>query len=91
MPDFHPFRHYLEHLPPWDGRSDHILAMQVVGAGITQKLSPVYLGRALGEMGFRRVKYCGQRGYLVIERTAEEIRAVQRTMAAEAERDGDGQ
>ena len=27
VPEFHPFRHYLEHLPPWDGESDHILAM----------------------------------------------------------------
>ena len=23
-PDFHPFRDYLEHLPPWDGKADHI-------------------------------------------------------------------
>ena len=29
VPEFHPFRHYLEHLPPWDGQSDHILAMSV--------------------------------------------------------------
>lgn len=29
VPEYHPFRHYLEHLPPWDGRSDHILAMSV--------------------------------------------------------------
>ena len=28
VPDFHPFRYYLEHLPPWDG-GDHILAMSV--------------------------------------------------------------
>lgn len=28
VPDFHPFRFYLEHLPPWDGQ-DHILAMSV--------------------------------------------------------------
>ena len=27
-PDFHPFRYYLEHLPPWNGE-DHILAMSV--------------------------------------------------------------
>jgi len=26
VPDFHPFRYYLDHLPPWDGQ-DHILAM----------------------------------------------------------------
>jgi predicted P-loop ATPase len=28
FPDYHPFRYYLEHLPPWDGQ-DHILAMSV--------------------------------------------------------------
>ena len=29
VPDFHPFRYYLDRLPPWDGESDHILAMSV--------------------------------------------------------------
>ena len=29
VPDYNPFRYYLEHLPPWDGQSDHILAMSV--------------------------------------------------------------
>jgi hypothetical protein len=28
VPEFHPFRFYLEHLPPWNG-DDHILAMSV--------------------------------------------------------------
>ncbi len=28
VPEFHPFRYYLEHLPPWDGQN-HILAMSV--------------------------------------------------------------
>jgi len=27
VPEFHPFRYYLDHLPPWDGNSNHILAM----------------------------------------------------------------
>ena len=27
VPDYHPFRYYLEHLPPWDGESDFILEM----------------------------------------------------------------
>jgi hypothetical protein len=27
-PDYHPFRFYLDHLPPWNGE-DHILAMSV--------------------------------------------------------------
>ena len=66
-------------------------AMQLVSANISQKLSPVYLGRALGELGFRRVKYQGQRGYIVVVRTSEEILAAQRTMAMAAESDIGGQ
>ena len=30
-PDFHPFRDYLEHLPPWDGETDHIA---ILAAGV---------------------------------------------------------
>ena len=29
VPDFHPFRSYLEHLPPWNGEDDHLLAMSM--------------------------------------------------------------
>ena len=39
-PDFHPFRYYLEHLPPWNG-DDHILAMSVsvsVKGGVDQQM-----------------------------------------------------
>ena len=60
-------------------------AMQIVSANISQKLSPVYLGRAMGELGFRRVKYNGQRGYIVVPRTADEIQSAQLMMAGEAE------
>ena len=28
-PDFHPFRYYLEHLPPWDRKNDYILEMSL--------------------------------------------------------------
>ncbi len=41
VPDYNPFRHYLEHLPPWDGQSDHILAMSVsvqVKGGVEEQL-----------------------------------------------------
>ena len=57
--------------------------------GFEPKLSPVYLGRALGELGFRRVKYNGVRGYIVKCRSAEEMRSVQQAMAMEAT-DGEG-
>ena len=66
-------------------------AMQIVSANISQKLSPVYLGRALGELGFQRVKFNGQRGYIVVPRTAEEIQSAQMMMASEAERVDSGQ
>ena len=51
-----------------------------VRTNISQKLSPVYLGRAFMEQGFRRVKSCGQRGYVVELRTGEEIQRLQRRM-----------
>ena len=63
-------------------------AMQIVSANISQKLSPVHLGRALGDMGFRRVKYQGVRGYIVACRKADEIQSVQVSMASMAEPDG---
>ena len=49
MGEYHPFRQYLEHLPPWDGVSDHILAMsmsvQVKGGAEEQQLFAQYLKR----------------------------------------------
>ena len=66
-------------------------AMQIVSANISQKLSPVHLGRALGELGFQRVKLNGQRGYIVVQRTAAEIQSAQMAMASEAETVDSGQ
>ena len=60
-------------------------AMQIVSANISQKLSAVYLGRALNESGFRRVKYNGVRGYIVVCRNGDEIHAAQQSMAMQAE------
>ena len=40
VPDYHPFRYYLDHLPPWDGL-DHILAMSVtvqVKGGVEEQM-----------------------------------------------------
>ena len=62
-------------------------AMQIVSANISQKLSPVHLGRALGELGFQRVKHGGVRGYIVVCRSGDEMQAAQRSMAAEASAD----
>ena len=60
-------------------------AMQVVSANISQKLSPVYLGRALGEQGYRRVKYNGVRGDIVVCRSGDEMHAAQQSMAMQSE------
>jgi len=50
VPDFHPFRHYLDRLPPWNGEN-HILALslsvQVKGGVDEQMLFADYLTRWL--------------------------------------------
>jgi hypothetical protein len=61
--------------------------MQIVSANISQKLSAVYLGRALGELGFQRVKCNGVRGYVVVCRSGDEMHAAQQSMAMQAEKD----
>ena len=71
------YAHYHEHRP-------HIASFCGTG-NIAQKLSAVYLGRAFVDLGFQRVKSNGQRGYIVVQRTAAEIQETQRAMAAEAE------
>ena len=62
-------------------------ALQVIGTGITQKLSAVQLGRALKELGFRQVKYKNVRGYIVKQRTALEIQDALTSMALNSETD----
>lgn len=62
-------------------------ALQLIGAGITQKLSGVAVGRAFSELGFKRVRNHQARGYLVVERTAEEIRMYQCQQATNSEQD----
>ena len=57
------------------------LAMQIVGANITQKLSTVMLGRAFVEQGFRKKTYRNMRGYVVVRRSLDEMRSVRQMMA----------
>ena len=57
------------------------MALQVVGANITQKLSTVMLGRAFRELGFQSKTSRNIRGYIVIRRSAEEMRAMRQQMA----------
>jgi hypothetical protein len=57
------------------------LALQIVGAGITQKLSTVSLGRAFVEQGFARRTFRNVRGYIVVRRSPEEMRSLRSVMA----------
>ena len=56
------------------------LALQIVGAGITQKLSSVMLGRAFRDLGFEQVRTNSVRGYRVVRRSAEEMRSLRMAM-----------
>lgn len=29
VPEYHPFRYYLDHLPPWNGRDDYLLELSL--------------------------------------------------------------
>ena len=73
------FRKPLEHENSMFMTSSRVL--QVIGSGITQKLSATRIGMAFNELGFKRVRYHGIRGYLVMQRTADEIMAYQKSMA----------
>ena len=64
--------------------------LQIIGGGISQKLNPVMIGRALSELGFRKGRYKGVRGYIVCQRSADEIAAAIKTMAIEADTLQDG-
>ena len=64
-------------------------AIQIVGTGISQKLSPTRVGLSFNELGFQRVRYHGIRGYLVIQRTAEEMQAYQKGIILNNETEDD--
>ena len=57
-------------------------ALQIVGMGITQKLSTVMLGRAFVELGFERKTFHNVRGYVVVRRSPEEMKSIRQVMAA---------
>ena len=64
-------------------------AIQIIGTGISQKLNPTRVGLAFNELGFQRVRYHGIRGYLVIQRTAEEMQAYQKSIILNDDTEGD--
>ena len=51
------------------------LALQIVGSNITQKLTTVNLGRAFKTLGFEFRRTNAERGYIVVRRSAEEMRS----------------
>ena len=49
-------------------------AMQIIGGNTVQKLSPILLGRAFMDQGFQQVRRSHVRGYIVVQRDAQEIK-----------------
>lgn len=62
-------------------------ALQLISNGISQKLSSVNVGRAFSDLGFKRVRTNSCRGFIVVCRTAEEIKAYQHRLLMDAEPD----
>ena len=60
-------------------------AMQIVGGNTVQQLSDVRLGRAFRDLGFACRRNSQGRGYIVVRRSAEEIKARQRMLVADSE------
>ena len=59
-------------------------ALQIISAGISQKLSAVKVGLAFKELCFERVRTCTCRGFIVVCRTAEDMKAYQFTQLGNA-------
>ena len=56
-------------------------ALQIIGGSTTQKLSAVSLGRAFMEQGYKQVRRAYSRGYVVMQRDAQEIHTRLQMMA----------
>jgi predicted P-loop ATPase len=63
-------------------------AMQIVGGNIAQKLNVFALGRAFKDMGFEKVVRNHIRGYIVVQRSAEEIKTRQSMLGGNSVTDG---
>ena len=64
-------------------------ALQMISNGISQKLSAVNAGRAFSDLGFKRVRTNSSRGFIVVCRTPEEIKAYQHRLLMDAEPDSE--
>ena len=50
-------------------------ALQIIGGSTTQKLSAVNIGRAFMDQGYKQVRRAYSRGYVVVQRDAQEIKS----------------
>ena len=66
------------------------MALQIIGANITQKLSKENIGRAFTALGFDSRRTNKMRGYIVVRRSAEEMRSMRYQLAAPSKSDSDG-
>ena len=66
------------------------MALQIIGANITQKLSKENIGRAFTSLGFDSRRTNKMRGYVVVRRSAEEMRSMRYQLAAPSKSDSDG-
>ena len=63
------------------------MALQIVGANITQKLSKELLSRAFTKLGFPSRRTSKYRGYIVVRRSPDEMRSLRYQLAAGADCD----
>ena len=64
--------------------------MQAIGGNLSQKLSANKVGRAMTDLGFRRMRSHGERGYVVVAYSADEVKARKRIKAYDAKPDEAG-
>ena len=78
--------------PPRDNELGEFMpvarALQIVCAGISQKLNAVLIGRAFKELGFEQQRTKATRGYVVVERSAQEIKERLKDLAFQVTDDG---
>ena len=79
-------KHY--RLPRKDECSDFVSSaeiLQTIGGNLIPRLTMNKLGRAMTALGFESVRSHGQRGYLVVEYQADDIKANRSMLAYDAQ------
>ena len=77
-------------LPRADEEGEFIpvaLAMQIVGANISQKISKEAMGHAFIDLGFERKTYRNVRGYVAVRRSQQEIDLMRKGLAIATDND----